>query len=160
MFANIFKKRKAKRSEVEMDTENKEVQENVNDVADTQGNEQKVEDNNVTPETQDVVEDNTVAETSNAIVEDVEPVGNGVDINDLVTKDMLADRLSAFESKLDALIKENEDLKNKLAEKDGELNGMKDKYENKDFGTIQKQGVMPKNKQANDTFAEYAKQFM
>ena len=66
---------------------------------------------------------------------------------------MLADRLAALEAKFDAVIKENGDLKN-------ELSNMKDKYENKDFGNNQKQGVMAKNIDANETFDAYARQFM
>ena len=93
-------------------------------------------------------------------VEDTEPQGNGIDINDLVTKDMLAQRLSALEAKFDAVVKENSDLKNQLSTKSEELDGMKDKYENKDFGNFQKQGVQTKDKQANSSFDEYSKAFM
>ena len=93
-------------------------------------------------------------------VEDTEPQGNGIDINDLVTKDMLAQRLSALEAKFDAVVKENSDLKNQLSSKSEELDGMKDKYENKDFGNFQKQGVQTKDKQANSSFDEYSKAFM
>lgn len=93
-------------------------------------------------------------------VNDTEMSGNGVRIEDLVTKDMLAERLSALEAKFDAVVKENTDLKNELSNKNDELNGMKDKYENKDFGNFQKQGVMEKDKYANSSFDEYSKQFM
>ena len=67
-------------------------------------------------------------------VQETEESGNGIRIEDVVTKEMLAERLAAFEAKLDAIVKENQDLKNQLSSKDDELNGMKDKYENKDFG--------------------------
>lgn len=96
-------------------------------------------------------------------VQETEEQGNGVRVEDLVTKDMLADRLSALEAKFDAVIKENEDLKAKLTNKEDELNGMKDKYENKDFGNTQKVGATRDAKANNafaDTYAEYAKQFM
>ena len=93
-------------------------------------------------------------------VNDTEPSGNGVRIDDLVTKDMLTERLAALEAKLDAVVKENSDLKNELSNKSDELNGMKDKYENKDFGNFQKQGVMQKDKYANSSFDEYSKAFM
>jgi hypothetical protein len=94
------------------------------------------------------------------VVENTEPVGNGIRIEDLVTKDMLAERLSAMEAKFDAVVKENNDLKEKLSAKDEELTGMKDKYENKDFGNFQKQGMQIKDKEANSSFDEYSKQFM
>ena len=93
-------------------------------------------------------------------VQETEPVGNGVRVEDLVTKDELMERLAAFEAKFSAVVKENEDLKNKLSAKDEELNGMKDKYENKDFGNFQKQGMIKQDKVANSTFDEYSRQFM
>ena len=68
--------------------------------------------------------------------------------------------MAAFEAKLDAVVKENGDLKNELSKKSDELTGMKDKYENKDFGNFQKQGVMAKDKSANSSFDEYSKAFM
>ena len=73
---------------------------------------------------------------------------------------MLAQRLSALEAKFDAVVKENNDLKEKLSSKSEELDGMKDKYENKDFGNFQRQGVMTKDKSANSSFDEYSKAFM
>ena len=93
---------------------------------------------------------NAVAEEPNGDaqqqVAEVEPTGNGIRLEDLVTKDDLTERLSAIEAKLDAVIKENMDLK--------------DKYENKDFGNFQKKGMIEKDKQANTSFEEYSKNFM
>ena len=91
-------------------------------------------------------------DTAKEQVQETETAGNGVRVEDLVTKEELADRLSALEAKFDAVLKENGDLKNKLS-------AMEDKYENKDFGNFQKQGMLEKDKQANSTFDEYAKQF-
>lgn len=94
--------------------------------------------------------ENAVAEEPNGDaqqqVAEVEPTGNGIRLEDLVTKDDLTERLSAIEAKLDAVIKENMDLK--------------DKYENKDFGNFQKKGMIEKDKQANTSFEEYSKNFM
>ena len=86
-------------------------------------------------------------------VQETEPEGNGIRIEDLVTKEMLAERLQAFEAKFDAVVKENEDLKNKLS-------AMADKYEEHDFGGLQKQGMMEKDRYAEATFDEYSKKFM
>ena len=69
-------------------------------------------------------------------VDETEPQGNGIRVEDLVTKEMLAERLSTLEAKFDAVVKENNDLKDKLSSKSEELDGMKDKYENKDFGNF------------------------
>ena len=112
---------------------------------------------------EEVVEEQTAKEEpkpENPEVQEVEPVGNGVRIEDLVTKDELMERLSAFEAKFDALVKENTNLKDQLAKSQEETNGLKDKYENKDFGNISRQGVIEKDKYANETFDNYAKQFL
>lgn len=77
---------------------------------------------------------------------ETEPTGNGARVEDLVTKDELMEKLAAFEAKYDALLKENKDLK--------------DKYENKDFGGYQRQGMVPKDKELNQSFEEYSKNFM
>jgi hypothetical protein len=129
--------------------------------------EEKVEEQPVAEEKpveeEQVVEEQTTKEEpkpENPEVQEVEPVGNGVRIEDLVTKDELMERLSAFEAKFDALVKENTDLKDQLAKSQEETNGLKDKYENKDFGNISRQGVIEKDKSANETFDNYAKQFL
>lgn len=100
-------------------------------------------------------------------VQETEPTGNGVRVEDLVTKDELAERLAAFEAKFDAVIKENTDLKEQnsklqesLSNANTQVADMKDKYETEDFGNSQRKGVQTQNKSANDTFAEYAKRFM
>ena len=105
-----------------------------NDTADTQNDGENTED------------------TAKEQVQETETAGNGIRVEDLVTKEELTERLSAMEAKFDAVLKENGDLKNKLS-------AMEDKYENKDFGNLQKQGMLEKDKQANSTFDEYAKQF-
>lgn len=86
-------------------------------------------------------------------VEETEPSGNGIRIEDVVTKDYLNERQAALEAKIDAVIKENSDLKEKLA-------FMEKKYEDSDFGDLSRKGVMTKDKDANSTFEEYSKQFM
>lgn len=121
------------------------------------------EEKPVEEEQKEVVEEETIKEepkTETPEVQEVEPVGNGVRVEDLVTKDELMERLSAFEAKFDALVKENTDLKDQLAKSQEETNGLKDKYENKDFGNISRQGVIEKDKYANETFDNYAKQFL
>ena len=156
--------KEVKTNEVEtskVETENNEVdKEKSTDVAETK--EEKVEETDKKEETPAPTnEEPTKDEEPTAPqVEETEPQGNGIDINDLVTKDMLAQRLSALEAKFDAVVKENSDLKNQLSNKNDELNGMKDKYENKDFGNFQKQGMQVRDKQANSSFDEYSKAFM
>ena len=116
-------------------------------------------------ETKKEVVDTSKDETTNDVeptaqVQETEPQGNGVDINDLVTKDMLSQALSSMEAKFNAVVKENQDLKDKLTQSQKDTEDLREKYENKDFGNFNKQGVMSKDKSANSSFDEYSKQFM
>lgn len=87
-------------------------------------------------------------------VTDAEPVGNGMRIEDLVTKDEFADRIASLEAKLDAIIKENADLKDQNSQ-------LKDKYEEKDFGVETKKGVLDKDKSTEySSYDEYSKNYM
>lgn len=88
-------------------------------------------------------------------VESTEVEGNGIRIDQLVTKDELGERLSALEAKYNAIVEENTDLKNKLS-------AIHDKYEVNDFGNQSKKGIDDKgeNRSANETFDSYSKQFM
>ena len=151
-------KDKVETSKVE--TENNEVDKGKStDVVEKDDKVEKKEEK--TEETTEQTDDTTKDEEPTAPqVNETEPQGNGVRVEDLVTKEMLAERLAALEAKFDAVVKENSDLKDKLSSKSEELDGMKDKYENKDFGNFQKQGVQVKDKQANSSFDEYSKQFM
>lgn len=151
-------KDKVETSKVE--TENNEVdKEKSTDVVEKDGEVDKKEEK--TEEATETTDDTTEDEAPTAPqVNETAPQGNGVRVEDLVTKEMLADRLAALEAKFDAVVKENGDLKEKLSSKSEELDGMKDKYENKDFGNFQKQGMQVKDKQANSSFDEYSKQFM
>jgi hypothetical protein len=158
--------KEVKTNEVEsskVETENNEVDKDKStDVVETK--EEKVEETDKKEETTNPTEVETTKDEeptdTTPQVEETEPQGNGIRVEDLVTKDMLIERLAAFEAKLDAVVKENGDLKNELSKKSDELNGIKDKYENKDFGNFQKQGVMTKDKSANSSFDEYSKAFM
>ena len=151
-------KDKVETSKVE--TENNEVDKEKS--TDVVGKDDKVEKKEEkTEETTETTDDTTKDEEPTAPqVSETEPQGNGVRVEDLVTKEMLAERLAALEAKFDAVVKENSDLKEQLSSKSEELDGMKDKYENKDFGNFQKQGMQVKDKQANSSFDEYSKQFM
>lgn len=101
-----------------------------------------------TEQTQPALENSTENpdESAGQVQEETSATQAGVRVEDLVTKEMLADKFAALEAKLDAVLKENQSLK--------------DKYENKDFGGMQKQGVPQKDNDANDSFEEYSKQFM
>ena len=112
-----------------------------------------------TPARTAAVQKETEEKTTEQVI-DTPPTGNGVRVEDLVTIEMLNDKLSALIAKFDAVVKENSDLKDALDKKGDELSKMQDKYENRDFGGSQKRGMDSDSKYANDTFEEYAKQFM
>ena len=104
-------------------------------------------------ETEKAPEEPTESSNDESVVEETEPVGNGIRIEDVVTKDYFEERFAALSAKFDAVIKENSDLKEKLS-------FMEKKYEDSDFGDLTKQGVLARDKDANSTFDEYSKQFM
>jgi chromosome segregation ATPase len=136
--------------------ENNKVAEKTEETKTEEKVEEKTEEKNEETETP-----NEETEKEETVVEQTtEPDGNGIRVEDLVTKEMLADKFAALEAKFDAVLKENADLKEKLSNANKEVDDMKDKYENKDFGNTTKRGVMEKDKHANSSFEEYSKAFM
>lgn len=144
--------KKVETAKVEEETKTDEVKQDKPD--------DKVEETEKKVETDKKEEEPTKEEQTAPEVEETEPVGNGIRIEDLVTKDELMERLSAFEAKFEAVIKENTDLKNQLSAAKEESNGLKEKYENKDFGNFSPRGVVKPDKDANETFESYSRQFM
>lgn len=147
-----------------VETENNEVEK---EKETEQGEDEKKIDGENTTETDTEKETETTEETETTDenpaeqVIDTPPTGNGIRVEDLVTIDMLNDKLSALIAKFEAVVKENTDLKEELDKKGDELSNMQDKYENKNFGGMQKRGAEDKGRTyANDSFEEYAKQFM
>lgn len=106
--------------------------------------------------------DNGTEQGDNDTIQEIqEPeTPNAIPVEDLVTKEDLKQALEAFNAKIDALIKENKDLTDKLTNAEKENSGLKEKYEDKDFGNMAKQGSIVKDTDANDTFDEYAKKFL
>lgn len=149
--------RKAKRRNI-MSEENKDINAEETEKKETV-KEEPVKTEEKTEETVKT-EEKTEEPAAEMEVQETEPQGNGIDINDLVTKDMLTQAMAAMEAKYDAVVKENADLKNKLAESQQDADSLRDKYENKDFGNSVRQGVVEKDKSANETFESYSKQFM
>ena len=103
-------------NEVDKDKSTETVKETEKEVEKT--DEKPVEETKKTEE--ETVKDE---EPTAQVAEEVEPVGNGIRIEDLVTKDELAERIAAMEAKFDAVVKENNDLKNQLSTKSEELEG-------------------------------------
>ena len=73
--------------------------------------------------------------------------GNGIPLEEVALKKevrlWIKEALSAMQAKVDAVEKENTDLKDALAKAKSESDGLRDKYErNGDFGSEQKRGSM------------------
>lgn len=138
--------------------------------------EEKVEENKKDEATKPVAEDKVETEEKKEVeteetetadkvepteqVAEIEPEGNGRSIDDYMLKDDVMALISALNAKIDAVVKENSDLKDAKAKADSEAEDLRNKYEKGDFGTNQKQGVMAKDKTANEDFESYSKQFM
>ena len=108
----------------------------------------QTEDEETTDET-----DNTGDQDEGMTVREEINTAMGISVSDLVTKQMLEETLNAMNAKMEAIIKENKDLKQ-------ERDNLHDKYERKDFGNNQRKGFDAEAKSANETFEEYLRQFM
>ena len=144
---NLFRKKKKENTSVEKE-ELKKTEEK--------------EETKMTPETkeEEEVETEETAKTEEREVEEpekeTEPAptvdstpdeGNGIPLEQVALKDevklWIKEALSAMQAKVDAVEKENTDLKDALAKAKSESDGLRDKYErNGDFGSEQKRGSM------------------
>jgi len=102
--------------------------------------ETKPEDNKGNPD------ENADNKNDNAAVNETKPEGNGIPLSEVALKSdvkvMIAEAVSALQSKLDSVLEENKDLKEKLAQANTETENVRKKYEdNGDFGTAQKKGA-------------------
>lgn len=132
---------KAEKKEKYMKDEETKVGEQV----DTTVEDKKVEDakeTGVDAEAKETVETKKTEEETKAeeppVVTETEPMGNGIPLEALATKDDVRQMFEAFEAKYAAIVKENEDLKQKFAESESEKNAMHEKYEVGDFGSMSK----------------------
>lgn len=84
----------------------------------------------------------------------------GIDINQVVLKEDLDARFSAMNAKLDAVLKENADLKDKLADAEKQKEDLHKKYEYDDFGNqAQKDYGNVDNSTPYQSADDYVKQF-
>lgn len=130
----------------------KVVDEQKTETVDGKGKEETVQSKETVDEQQTAESPAAPKQTENGAVQTSEEAGNGVSIEDIVTKADLAAAIAAIDAKFKAVVKENEDLKDQIT-------GYQDKYEKKDFGTAARPGVMPKDPSANDKVTSYQKSF-
>lgn len=111
-------------------------------------------------ETETQTDTDTQEQTTDPQVEETEPQGNGIDVNDLVTKDMLTQALASMEAKFNAVVKENSDLKEQLSKAVDDAKGLRAKYEDSDFGNNSSKGVSARDTRSYENFEDYSRQFM
>lgn len=141
-------------------TDDSNVSNDTNDKVQTQPEENKQD-----TETSEKVDESVVenAQQDNGVVEESEETQDqeaiGYSLADVVTKDKLEQYMAGFQAKLDSIIKENADLKEKLAQKDSQVNDLKDKYENGDFGVERNNKVETTEKTTYESYSDYMKKF-
>ena len=94
-------------------------------------------------------------------VEETTSTGNGIPLDAVALKtdveSMIKEAIAPFQSKLDSVLKENDDLKEQLAKSKEETENVRKKYEdNGDFGTSQKKGAgFTDGKSGNSPYVSY-----
>ena len=143
-----------------VETKEEKVETEKNTSAEKENATKPVAEEKETEKTEKVeTEDKTETPDEVKPTEQVEEVQSSSQVSGITVEDILS-MISALQAKVDAVVKENGDLKNAVANKDDELKGLRDRYETPDFGNTQKKGIVTKDKFANDSFEEYSKQFM
>ena len=144
---NLFRKKKKENTSVEKEEVKKtEEKEETKTTPETKKEEEvKTEETAKTEETE-VEEPEKEAEPA-PTVDSTPDEGNGIPLEAVALKDevklWIKEALSAMQAKVDAVEKENTDLKDALAKAKSESDGLRDKYErNGDFGSEQKRGSM------------------
>ena len=112
-------------------------------------------------ENKEEVEEEVKEEEQPKVVEqEFEEKGNGIPLEEIVTKEYLMEQLNSLNAKFDAVLKENKDLKEKLDDSNGKVKAMQEKYEEDDFGNATKKGVPTTKEQGKyQSFDEYASYF-
>ena len=147
---NLFRKKKKENTSVEKEEVKKtEEKEETKMTPETKEEEEvETEETEKTEEKECEEGEECDKETESAPTVDSTPdEGNGIPLEQVALKDevklWIKEALSAMQAKVDAVEKENTDLKDALAKAKSESDGLRDKYErNGDFGSEQKRGSM------------------
>ena len=144
---NLFRKKKKENTSVEKEevkkTEEKEETKTTPETKKEEEVKTKETANTEEPEVEEPEKETEPAPT----VDSTPDEGNGIPLEQVALKDevrlWIKEALSAMQAKVDAVEKENTDLKDALAKAKSESDGLRDKYErNGDFGSEQKRGSM------------------
>lgn len=144
---NLFRKKKKENTSVEKE-ELKKTEEKEETKKTPEPKEEEEVKTEETAKTEETEVEEPEKETEPAPTVDSTPdEGNGIPLEQVALKDevklWIKEALSAMQAKVDAVEKENTDLKDALAKAKSESDGLRDKYErNGDFGSEQKKGSM------------------
>ena len=144
---NLFRKKKKENTSVEKEKVKKTEEKEETKMTPETKEEEEVETEE-TEKTEEREVEEPEKETEPAPTVDSTPdEGNGIPLEQVALKDevklWIKEALSAMQAKVDAVEKENTDLKDALAKAKSESDGLRDKYErNGDFGSEQKRGSM------------------
>ena len=144
---NLFRKKKKENTSVEKEEVKKTEEKEETKTTPEPKKEEEVETEE-TEKTEEREVEEPEKETEPAPTVDSTPdEGNGIPLEQVALKDevklWIKEALSAMQAKVDAVEKENTDLKDALAKAKSESDGLRDKYErNGDFGSEQKRGSM------------------
>ena len=139
---NLFRKKKKENTSVEKEKVKKTEEKEETKMAPETKEEEEVETEE-TAKTEETEVEEPEKETEPAPTVDSTPdEGNGIPLEQVALKDevklWIKEALSAMQAKVDAVEKENTDLKDALAKAKSESDGLRDKYErNGDFGSEQ-----------------------
>ena len=144
---NLFRKKKKENTSVE-----KEEVKKTEEKEETKTTPETKEEEEVETEETEKTEETKGAEPAKGTaaaptVDSTPDEGNGIPLEEVALKKevrlWIKEALSAMQAKVDAVEKENTDLKDALAKAKSESDALRDKYErNGDFGSEQKRGSM------------------
>ena len=144
---NLFRKKKKENTSVEKE-EVKKTEEKEETKTTPEAKKEEEVKTEETAKTEEAKGEEPAKETTDDPTVDSTPdEGNGIPLEEVALKDevklWIKEALSAMQAKVDAVEKENTDLKDALAKAKSESDGLRDKYErNGDFGSEQKKGSM------------------
>lgn len=168
---NEKKEKEVKQEKVEETKPIEAEKEEIEETKKTEQVETKEEPKNeeaVETKTEEAKEEEVKDEEEKPVVEEESNSAKGIAIEDLMTKQEFDEKMSAFEAKFEALVKENADLKEQNAQlldgknkAEAETENMRNKYERPDFGNVATKNIGNNGgtQSQYQSFDEYSKQF-
>ena len=144
---NLFRKKKKENTSVEKEEVKKTEEKEETKMTPETKKEEEVKTKETAKTGEAKGEEPAKGTTADPTVDSTPEEGNGIPLEAVALKDevklWIKEALSAMQAKVDAVEKENTDLKDALAKAKSESDGLRDKYErNGDFGSEQKRGSM------------------